>query len=370
MKVSCLQENLSRALELVNHVIDTRGIWPQCVLMATDGDRLKMIATNLEMTITCWIGAKIEEEGSIAVKAKLLSDFVSSLPAERIDLSVSKTRKLGLSVKCSRQEADISGMSIKDFLPIPNIKDGVTVKVEAEALRNAIAKIAFVAATDLSRPVLTGVSAKFEGNLLTFAATDSFRLAVYKLPTSEPVSQNMDIIIPARTLSELNRLGITQDDPIEITVNASKSQVCFRLKNTELVSQLIQGSYPNYTPLIPQKYSTRAVTNVSDLLRAVKIASSFSRDTGGIVRLEIIASKVIVSTRSEDTGDSIAELDASMEGQDTKIAFNGKYLAEVLSTLNNQQISIEMNGSSNPAVFRSVGDDNYIHAIMPIFVQW
>ena len=259
MKLSCLQENLNRGLNLVGRAAATRTTLPitNNVLLATDQGRLKLEATNLEMAISCWLGAKIETEGAITVPARLLAEFIGSLPNDKVTISLSpKTKTLGL--KCARFEARISGVDAKDFPPIPKIKDGVTTKVEVEALRQGIGQVVFAAATDESRPVLTGVSAEFDGDLLTLAAADGFRLAVYKLPLAASVSEKTTAIIPARTLAELNRLATDQEEAIEIMVNASKSQILFRLKDTELVSQLVQGTLPQYALLIPQCHNTQA----------------------------------------------------------------------------------------------------------------
>ncbi|MDD5038503.1 MAG: DNA polymerase III subunit beta, partial [Dehalococcoidales bacterium] len=251
MKLSCLQENLNRGLGIVGKAVATRTTLPitNNVLLATDQSRLKLVATNLEMAISCWIGAKVEEEGAITVPARLLIEFVNSLPNEKVDFSFSpKAKTLGL--KCARFEARISGIDAKDFPPIPKVDEGIVTKVEVEALRQGISQVAFAAASEESRPVLTGVDAQFDGDLLTLAAADGFRLAVYKVPLASPVSQKAEVIIPARTLAELNRL-MTDEETVDITINPNKSQALFRLKDTELVSQLVQGAFPQYTQLIP-----------------------------------------------------------------------------------------------------------------------
>jgi DNA polymerase-3 subunit beta len=345
------------------------------VLLATDQSRLKLVATNLEMAISCWIGAKVEEEGAITVPARLLTEFISSLPNDKVDISLSPKTKT-LELKCARFEARISGVDAKDFPPIPKIEEGTATKVEIEALRQGISQVVFAAATEESRPVLTGVDAQFEGDLLTLAAADGFRLAVYKLPIAAPVSEKSEVIIPARTLAELNRLMGDQEEPVEITINPNKSQALFRLKNIELVSQLVQGAFPNYAQLIPQSYNTRAVVDVAEFLRATKTASIFARDGSGIIRLviapggELTPGKMTVSARSEEVGDDVGEIDAMVEGEEAKIAFNGKYLTDVLGVLGEAQVALETTNPSSPGVIRPVGVDNYIHVVMPMFVQW
>ncbi len=377
MKLSCLQENLDHGLNVVGRAVAVRTTLPitNNVLLATDKSRLKLSATNLEMAISCWIGAKVEEEGSITVPARLLAEFISSLPSENVDITLSpQTKTLGL--KCARFEARISGVDAKDFPPIPKVEVGIATKVEVEELRQGIGQVAFAAATEESRPVLTGVDAEFDGDTLTLAAADGFRLAVYKLPLAQAVAQKTEVIIPARTLAELNRLMADQEKAVEVTVNPEKGQALFKLKNIELVSQLIQGSFPNYSQLIPKKYSTRTVISVADFLRATKTASIFARDGSGIVRLvvapggEMTPGKVTVSARSEEIGDDVGEIDAMVEGEEAKIAFNGKYLTDVLSVLHESQVALETTNPSSPGVLKPVGVDNYIHVVMPMFVQW
>ncbi|MFC2010670.1 DNA polymerase III subunit beta [Chloroflexota bacterium] len=377
MKFSCIQENLNRGLGVVGRAVASRTTLPitNNVLLATDQARVKLVATNLEMAISYWLGAKVEEEGAITVPARLLTEFVNSLPNDRIDISLSPRTKT-LELKCARFEARISGVDAKDFPPIPTVNEGITTRVEVEALRQAISQVAFAAASEESRPVLTGVDAQFDGDLLTLAAADGFRLAVYKLPLTTPVSQKTEVIIPARTLAELNRLMADGEETVDVTINPNKSQILFRLKDTELVSQLVQGDFPQYAQLIPESHNTRIEVDVAEFLRAAKTASIFARDGSGIVRLvitpgsELTPGKMIVSARSEEIGDDVGEIDAVVEGEEAKIAFNGRYIIDVLSALREPRVALETTNPSSPGVLRPVGIDNYIHVVMPMFVQW
>jgi len=378
MKLTCLQENLSRGLNIVGRAVATRTTLPitNNVLLETDQSRLKLTATNLEMAISCWIGAKVEEEGTITVPARLLTEFINSLPNDKIDINLSPSTKT-LELKCTRFEARISGVDAQDFPPIPKVAAGIATKVTAEAMQRGITQVVFAAATEESRPVLTGINAEFEGDLLTLAAADGFRLAVHKLPLAAPVDQKATVIIPARTMAELNRLLADQEEPVDVTIDPNKSQALFRLKNIELVSQLVQGTFPNYSQLIPQSFTSRAVVEAAAFLRATKTASIFARDGSGIVRLVMVPGsgaaepgRVTVSARSEEVGDDVGEIDAVVEGEEAKIAFNGKYLADILGVLREPQVALEVTTPSSPGVIRPVGVDNYVHVIMPMFVQW
>lgn len=378
MKLSCLQENLNRGLNIVGRAVATRTTLPitQNVLIKTDQSRLKLAATNLEMAISGWIGAKVEEEGEITVPARLLTEFVSTLPNDKIDITLLPKSKT-LELKCARFEARISGVDARDFPPIPTVEDGIQTGVSVEALHQAIRQVVFAAASEESRPVLTGVDAMFDGNQLTLAAADGFRLAVYKLTLDTPVNEKVEVIIPARTLAELDRLMGDEKEAVAIQVNPRKSQVLFRLSNIELVSQLVQGNFPQYNQLIPQTTGSKATIDVAPFLRAVKTASIFARDSSGIVRLMVVPSgselnpgKLVISARAEEVGDNVGEIDAAIEGTEAKIAFNGKYLLDVLSVLPQEKVTLETSSSSSPGVLRPVGADNYVHVVMPMFVQW
>jgi DNA polymerase-3 subunit beta len=378
MKLSCLQENLNRGLGIVGRAVATRTTLPitNNVLLATDESRLKLVATNLEMAITHWVGAKVEEEGEITVPARLLTEFVGTLPSDRVDINLSSGTKT-VELKCARYEARISGVDAKDFPPIPRVDEGTVTKVETGSLRQGINHVVFAVAVEESRPVLTGVNAQFEGNKLTLAAADGFRLAVYELQLATPVNEKTEVIIPGRTLAELSRLLGDDDEEVDITVNTNNSQILFRMSNIELVSQLVQGTFPQYSQLIPQSYNTRVVVDVAEFLRATRTASIFARDGSGIVRLvavpgggDLAPGKVTVSARSEEIGDDVGEIDATVEGEEAKIAFNGKYLVDVLSVLRESQVVLETTNPSSPGVIRPVGVENYTHVVMPMFVQW
>jgi len=377
MILSCLQENLSRGLSLVGRTAATRTTLPitNNVLLSTDQGRLKLVATNLELAVSCWIGAKIEQEGTVTVPAKLLTEFVGSLPSDKIDMALTPTGKT-VNLKCARFEARINGVDAKEFPPIPRIEDGIVTKVELLALKQAVSQVVFAAAASDARPVLTGVNAEFEGRTLTFAAADGFRLAVHKLPLAKAVEQKCVVIIPARTMAEVSRLAGEQDDTVEIRVNEQKSQIMFQFRDVEIVSQLVMGAFPQYSQLIPQSSDTRVVVDVGQFLRATRTASIFARDGSGIVRLmvtpgdDIVPGKLSVSARAEEVGDDTGEIDAVVQGDAAKIAFNGKYLTDLLSMLKEEQVALEVTTPSSPGVFKPVGSDNYIHVIMPMFVQW
>ena len=387
MKISCLQENLNRGLSVVGRAVATRATLPvtQNVLLCADQGMLRLSATNLEIAMTTWIGAMVEEEGAVTVPARLLTEFVGSLGSDRIDLDMEEGSRQ-LQIKAGRSQANINGTDPSEFPPIPTVEDAVVARAQPSALRAAIARVAFAAATEESRPVLTGVEVKLREGKFTMAAADGFRLAVQQGELTQSTPEEMSVIIPARTMNELNRLLGDHDEPVQIMLTPQKGQVMFRLHGgdtVELVSQLLQGTFPNYDQLIPQSYTTRAILDSQATLRATRTASIFARDGSNIIRMHVMPSngdapttggRLLISARSEEVGDNQDEVDvAALEGEEGKIAFNSRYLLDVLSVLDRGQVAIETTTSSSPGVFKPVsesGNDDYVHVVMPMFVQW
>ena len=374
MNVSCLQETLNKGLGIVGRAVATRTTLPitQNVLIATDQGRLKLTATNLEMAISTWIGSTVEDEGDITIPARLLSEFVGSLQNEKVDM-VTTNQPQAMTLPSARYEARIIGTDAGEFPPIPTVEDGVTAKISAAVLKKAINLVVFAAATEESRPVLTGVKLELENDQFTLAAADGFRLAVYKDKLEEPIAEDIEAIIPARTLNELNRLLSDQADSVELVLSPTRGQALFRLNNIEVVSQLIQGAFPNYAQLIPQSYTTRAGLRVDECLRAARTAAIFARDSSGIVRLHIQEGppgSLQVLARAEEVGENSAEMDAEVEGGEAKIAFNAKYLMDVLGVIDTDNVALEVTTPSSPGVIRPSNKEDYIHVIMPMFVQW
>jgi len=377
MKVSSLQDNLNKGLSIVQRAVPVRTTLPQAshVLLATDQGRLKLVATDLMIATTCWIGATVEREGAITVPARLLTDFVSSLPNEIVTLSVGD-RGRQLHISCARNEATMAGGSAEDFPPVPSVEDGLSLRLEPRHFKRAVSQVEFAAAADDTRPVLTGIHTLAEGDELTLAAADGFRLAVHKIPLKQEVAERIEVIIPARALREVVRLLGEEDEPVEMAFNAARSQALFRMKSVELVATLIQGTFPNYSQLIPQSFTTRATINLDQFRQETRIAGIFARDGAGIIRLMLDPSengtgRLTISARAEEIGEHRGEIDVKIEGEPARIAFNSKYLQDVLGVLDAESVALETTSPSSPGVIRPLGtSDSYVHVVMPMFVQW
>src|SRR5687767_426396 len=372
MNVSVMQENLARGLQTVSRAVSSRATLPVLanVLLKTENSGLKLTATNLEIGITCWVPGKVEDGGEITVPARLLTDLVGSLPPQKIELELSPKDR-SLKVTCGGSRASIKGIEADEFPVVGAIGEAALTAVDARVLREALGEVVFAAASDESRPILTGVLTRLEGDTMTLAAADNYRIAVRTLKLEKPVSPEVVIVVPGRSYAELVRILPDAEAPIEITVTPNKSQVLFHVEGTDLVSRLIEGQFPNYEPVIPTSHSSRAVIDREAFLAGTRRASIFARDSANIVKIELggddaDGTGIAITAHAADVGDNADTVDAAIEGSPTAIAFNARYLIDVLSNLGADEAALELSGPLAPGVIRGIGKDDYVHVIMPV----
>ena len=373
MKASVSQPQLAHGLSIVSRAVSPRSTLPVLsnILVATDEGRLRLSATNLELGITCWIGARVEDEGSTTVPARTFTDLVSTLSSDQVALTLN-TRTQTLNVKCVNSDTDIKGIDAQEFppIPVPDLTDGIEINV-AE-IKEMIQQVAFAASVDEARPVLTGVMVSVSGNEIAMAATDGFRVSVRKAELTEAVSRPFSAIIPARALTELARVASDGDQLIRMIIPSGRGQVIFHLKDIELVSQLIEGNFPDYKAIFPRSFKTRTIVGTSSLLKACKQVEIIAREGTNVTRLNLTPGgdmkpgKVEISATSEETGSSENELEATIEGNALLIAFNVRFLREVLEVIKTPNVSLETNTATTPGMIRPVGDEHYSHIIMPM----
>jgi DNA polymerase-3 subunit beta len=370
MNVSVMQENLARGLGVVGRAVSSRATLPVLanVLLKTENGGLKLTATNLEIGINCWVPGKVTDEGEITVPAKLLTELVSSLPNQKIDL-VFLAKERSLKVTCGGSRSSIKGIEADEFPVVAAIGDTPITSADSHSLREALGEVVFAAASDESRPILTGVLTRLAGDQLTLAAADNYRIAVRHLTLGKAVSPEITIVVPARSYAELMRIMPDAEEAIEITVTPNKSQVLFHSNGIDLVSRLIEGQFPNYEPVIPTSHTSRAVIDREAFLAGARRASIFARDSANIVKIEMggdAGDGVSITAHAADVGDNADALEASIEGQATSIAFNARYLIDVLSNLGADEAALELSGPLAPGVIKGVGKDDYVHVIMPV----
>lgn len=374
MKIAVMQEHLQKGLNHVSRAVATKTSLPVLgnILLATDRGQLKLAATNLEIGITAWVDCAIDEEGQLTVPARLLADFVGNLPNDLVKLELDR-RTLSLQVRAARSKATIKGIDAEDFPAIPTVEGEPTAVIAPDLFREMIAQVVFAAASDESRPVLAGVHLRFEGDRLTLSAADGFRMAVRHGELTRPARDEVAVIVPARALNELSRAIADQAEPVEITITRNRNQLLCRAGTLEFLSRLIDGAFPDWRQIVPSGYNTRVVVPREQFQSAARLASYFARDNNDVVKLTIAPGEgeyapgnVTLSANAAEVGDNTTELDAAVEGPASQIAFNVRYLGDVLGALKTPQVALEMQGPSNAGVLRPVGTNDSTHVIMPM----
>jgi DNA polymerase-3 subunit beta len=367
VKLSVMQENLARGLSVVSRAVSNRSLPVLTnVLLKTEDAGLKLTATNLEIGITYWVPGKIETDGATSVPARLLTDLVNSLPGgEPIVLELGDGETL--HIRSGRFESNIKGISADDFPTVQTAGERPITRISQKVLKQALDETAFAAASDEARPILTGVLARFEGDQLTLAAADNYRIAVKTITILDPVEET-SVVIPARALHELSRVLADVEDPVSVVLAHARNQVLFHLDGIDLVSRLIDGQYPNYQSVLPANHTTRVVLDREELLRAVRPAALIAHESANIVKLGvgIDGDAGITVSANAEVGDHVGRIEAAVEGDGTTIAFNARFLADVLTNVDADQFALELNGPLSPGVFRPIGDDRYVHVVMPL----
>lgn len=380
MRVSVLQENLQRALNIVNRAVPSRPTLPVLsnVMISTEDARIKLSATNLDLGIHAWIGGSVDEDGATTVPAKLFYDLVSTLSQERIDLNLD-TRTQTIHLYCGGNTNQIKGIDAAEFPIIPEADASTGIAVPALDFKRMIEQVAFAASKEENKPVLAGILTRLEGNTLIMAATDGYRLSEVRTMLESVNAQPFQVIIPARALQELSRIVSDNDEEVLISLPEGQRQVMFHLNNVDIVSSLIEGSFPDYERAIPQKYQTVTTVYTDELLRSARRASIFAKDNADTMLLNLRPAEdnsnrgeVMLSSSSAEKGSNESLIDASIDGVSLEISLNVRYLIEMLNVVQDDQVEVCTNTSSDACLIRPYHNDEFRtfqHVIMPMRVN-
>lgn len=364
MELSVTQENLARALQTVGRVASNKTQLPilSNILLRTDGSRLLVAATNLEIATTQYIGAKIAKPGSITIPARLASEFVASLPKDTVNLVVKGDH---LHIASGRYSSVINGVVADDFPELPTIDETSSIQysIAADTFKQAVSQTIITSSGDATRPVLTGVYWHSHEGWLYLAATDGYRLAERRLVET---SSDVSAIVPTSSLQEV--LRSVGDDVDEVDILFDETQVRFRAGETEITSRLVDGNFPDYRQLIPATSETIVNIDKQEFIRVTKIAGLFARESGGSVTLTASGEKSslavhsIASQLGENTSEATAEVTS-----DGQVTLNSRYLSEALGVLDGETVEFRFSGKLSPCVLTTVSEDvNYKHIIMPL----
>lgn len=367
MKLSCTQENLVKGVFIASRIVGTRSTLPilSHLLLSTDKGRLKLTGTDLEIAIVALVGAKVEKDGSITVPGRLLNEFISGLSDKTIELE-----KINNSLKVSTENvsAELNGLDPQDFPLIPQIDEKNSIKVSARELKTAINEVIFAVAFDETRPVLTGVYCRVEKDKITFVATDSYRLAERQISYPNQEIKPCELIIPSRTMHELIRLlDVTGE---EIKIAFTPTQVSFASESIQIISRIIEGNYPDYQQIIPKESKTKVTIESKKFQTALKLAISFSRDVSNNIRLQVKNGEpLVVIAASAHVGSSIIKVQKEQTGEDLEIAFNGKFLVDILAAIQDEKVIMEFNGNLSSVIILPEKQTGYKTLVMPLKLE-
>ncbi|HCM37383.1 MAG: polymerase III subunit beta protein [Candidatus Gottesmanbacteria bacterium GW2011_GWB1_43_11] len=367
MHLTVLQKNLQKALSFVGKNVSSRIQLPILanVLLQTETGRLKLSSTNLETTISFWIGADIETRGEISVPSRLFGELINSFSGEKAELFVSQST---LKVICGESEATLSGIDAKEFPPLPSLGDKKNASLNKNILGEGMPFVLSAASTDESRPLLTGAKFTKKDGKFLMVATDGYRLALKELKGVEGLGEGF--VVSARALAEVYRLvGEENSENIDLYLSQDRNQIAFVLPEAQITTRLIEGEYPAYEKIIPSARVTQVVFQKQELMRAVKLAAVYAKESANILRLKIADKQVVISANTPQIGENKTTLNVETEGAPVEIAFNVRFLAEMLNVFPEEEVVMELNGALAPGAFKPRQDTSFLYIIMPVRVQ-
>ncbi len=376
MKIICTQENLNKAINIVGKVVNKNTTLPilNNVLLKTDKKGLKLSSTNLEIAVNYWIGGKTEEDGEITVPTKLFSNFISNLPSGNVEI---KTREDMVNIKCNGYKINIKGIDAREYPLSPKIEAKPFLKVKSETFKHALTQLLPAISISESRMEITGVLLDFSdikrGNIV-MVSTDSYRLAEKTLKVAqdgidkealEILGDLKKAIIPRATVQELVRDLGEGEEMLEITI--AENQIVFDFGSANILSRLIEGRYPDYRQIVPEKFIGNAIINVKDIAAAVRISGFFSASSNNSVKFHLAGdNKVEISSEASEIGNNNAKIEAKVTGKDLEVVYNYKYLMDGFNSVTGDEVTLCANDENSPSVIKSSVDDSFIYIIMPI----
>lgn len=365
MDIQCTQENFSKHLQTVGRIASNRTSLPilSNVHLFTDENGLRLAATDLEIGITTWLRAKVKKNGAITLPARLLTDFITSNNDPTLNISLIQN---DVTIQSEKYKATIKGMSAADFPIIPSPGKEKLAIIESKVLKSGLQDVLYAAALNDSRPVLNGIFFSFKDGYLTLVSTDSYRLAERIIPFGKQAKE-YSLIAPVRLAGELIRILPDSSDEVNLTLN--ENQLSLEFLDTQIVSRLIEGSFPEYKQIIPQAKATEIIVEKSSLLNAVKISDFFARDAAHNIKFKIEKKQLLVTTSSSQLGQNTAQVTAEVHGELMEIAFNAKFILDALNAVREDKVCLKVFGSDRPMVIEPLKDENYFNLVMPLRID-
>jgi DNA polymerase-3 subunit beta len=376
MQFSCNQDTFAKYLNIASRIVTSKPGLPilNNVLFKTEKGKLLITVTDLEIGLNTWIGADVQSEGSITVPVKQLSEFINSVMAEKIDVSLNGTT---LNIKAGENIVDLNTMAPDDFPSVPTLKDQKAVmKINKDEIVKTVNRVAFAAATDDIKPVLTGVKIEVEGDKASFVSTDGLRLSRQIIKLEEGVDKDLDFLVPVKALQELAHIisdfDIEKgDDFVQVFFIEDRNQVLFRFNDIDIVSRLIDGKFPEYKQIIPTGFKTKCLLSREELLASLKVTNIIARTVLGnklILNVDSAKDTITMSATQSDVGSNKSSVHGNIDGDNLQIAFSARLLSDILNHVGDDKMTFECSEPVKPGVFKVEGDDTFIHLVMPMML--
>ena len=369
MKFSILKDAASRGINIVNKAVNPKAAIPALsnVLIKAVDNQVKLTTSDLQVTISVWLGAKIDQPGEITVPAKLLQSFVTQVADDQIDFTLKEDK---LNLKTKKANSNFSTIPASEFPDIEVIEEGSKITLKSSELAKVMQHIQFIPAANESRPVLTGIYIKISGGEVVFAVTDGFRMGEYRVNLETPAGFEEKCIVPAKSFSDIAKSFCADSENIEITINNSRNIISLKADNMQAQMRMIEGEFPPYKDIIPTEFETKVSMTKTELGNAIKLASIFSKDHDNMVKVIAKSDGVTVLSQPTESGSNSSSIEGAFTGNDVEIAFNAKYILDFVSNIPSEEVSFEANDTFKPAALKVKGTDNYVYIVMPMRSNW
>ncbi len=369
MKFSIIRGPFNKGVNIVNKAVNPKVAIPALsnILVKTEEGQIKMTASDLQVTISIWTNANIEQPGETTIPAKLLQSFIGQINEDKVDCSVADGK---FHVQTEKITSTFTTLPASEFPDIEVIEEGDHVKLKSEDLVRALQHIQFVPGVNESRPVLTGIYIMISKDQMTLAVTDGFRMAEYKIKLDKDYGFESSCIVPSRSFTDIVKSFSSENEYVEMFINNNRNVVNLRVKDMQAQLRMIEGEYPDYRAIIPSEFNTKVLIAKSEVSNAIKLASVFSKDQDNMVKMVANADLVEVRSQPTESGSNIIKVQGEFTGTPIEIAFNAKYLIDLVSNAEGDEISFEANDPLKPAAFKVTGNDDYLYIVMPMRASW
>ncbi len=366
MKILSTKDNLVYGIQTVHKAVSSKNPLPILtgILLRAEHNKITFMATDLEIGIQCSVPATVLEEGSVVLPAKYMNEMVRRLPDTQIKIETNQ-ENFSTVVNYGTSEFSLLGFSAEQFPAFPEIESDLKLAIKEDLLRHMIKQVSFATSLDDNRPIFSGVLLEKEAQDIRLVATDTHRLAFRKGKTAADGNEHLvSVIIPGKTLNEVNRVMVDEENDILMTVG--ENQIFFETENVKIISRLIAGQFPNYKQVIPQGCKSKIKVRTKNLLESAERASLLAKEGTNVIRITVNKDDMIINSNSPDIGKIHEQLPILLEGEETQIAFNSKYLIDVLKVIETEEVLLELTGSLSPGIIKPVEGEDYIYLILPV----